>query len=133
MSNASGRTRKVILLVLIIVNYYKSNNFASQLINYIPSALIDGTDPTYAISKPLPSVPFPNSLSQRGSNISASAQIGSGGARFIIEDNLDEVEVQQSQNIQECKLHLVDDFSLCIINPPDSRTFINVFDPDIEV
>ncbi|KAA6357937.1 MAG: hypothetical protein EZS28_046536 [Streblomastix strix] len=133
MSNASGRTRKVILLVFIIVCDYKSNNFASQLINYIPSAIIDGTDPIYAISKPLPSVPFLNSLSQRGSNISASAQIGSSGAIFVIEDNLDEVEVQQSQNIQECKLHLVDDFSLCIINPPDSRTFINVFDPDIEV
>ncbi|KAA6368783.1 MAG: hypothetical protein EZS28_035691 [Streblomastix strix] len=89
--------------------------------NQIPSALIDGTVLPYATISPLPSTPNSFSLNQSDSNGQFYTSVGSFGAKFVEQDEgEDQVEVKQFKKILELKLHLVCDFSLCKMIPPDS-------------
>ncbi|KAA6362549.1 MAG: hypothetical protein EZS28_041924, partial [Streblomastix strix] len=107
------------ILISELKDEYISNILESQLINCVPSALIVGTVLPQEIINPLPSYPISFSRSQSGQKADYSARFGSFGAKFV-EDKEDDVEVQQSLKILEWKLHLVHDFSLCKIIPPDS-------------
>jgi hypothetical protein len=100
-----------------------SNWIASQPINWIPSVLIEGYVSPYATINPLPSYPIYFSLNQSGINVSELI-----GAKFDVSEE-DEDE-EQSKNMFECKLHRVYDFSLWMITPPDSSTYIELPNPD---
>ncbi|KAA6362146.1 MAG: hypothetical protein EZS28_042327, partial [Streblomastix strix] len=88
--------------------------------NQIPSALIDGYVLPYATISPLPSTPNSFSLNQSDSNGVFYRSVGSFGAKFVDDEGEDQVEIKQFKKILELKLHLVYDFSLCKIIPPDS-------------